>query len=149
MSMEQIAVMSAVTEQQDQAATAEVALFGARPPDDGLDVVDMCFGFDHRVELGFHDESIRAPEIARCGHRHFDPEPHPWTEATAQASEEREMRGIANRTSRGTKPCHEVQPEHHPQQHESLERERGHVAAFDPTDRLVRHADHATQFALT
>jgi hypothetical protein len=35
MSMEEIVVMSAVTQQQDQAATAEVALLGARPADDG------------------------------------------------------------------------------------------------------------------
>ena len=114
MSVEQIAVVSAISEQQDQAATAEVALLGARPPDD-LDVIDARFGFDHRIDLAFEDESIRAAEIAGRGHRHFQSKPDPRPEALAQASEEREMRGITSRRSGGMEPCREVQPEHHRQ----------------------------------
>ena len=60
-------MISAVSEQQDQAATAEVALLGTRPPDDGLDVVDARFGFDHRIDLALEDEPIGAAEIAGRG----------------------------------------------------------------------------------
>ena len=148
MSVQQMAVMSAVTEQQDQTATTEVALLGTRAPDDGLDVVDVGFGFDHRIELRFENQSIRAAEIAGRGHRHFQPESDPGSEATSQTSQEREMRGITGRRSGGIQAGRQVQPEHSCQQDETLDGKRGHLATFDPTDRLVRHADQVTQFAL-
>jgi hypothetical protein len=144
----EVPVMSAVAEQQDQAATAEVALLGTRPPDDCLDVVDARLGFHHRIELAFEDESIRAAEVAGRGHRHFHSEPDPRTEATAKASEKCEMRGITSRRSGRMEPYREVHPEHDREQDKALERKRGDFATFDPTDRLVRRADQATDFAL-
>jgi hypothetical protein len=66
MSTEELAMVAAVAKEEDQVPTPEVTLFRPGATDHRLDIVDMRFALDHRIERGVKDEAICASKVGQA-----------------------------------------------------------------------------------
>jgi hypothetical protein len=89
-------MMFCVAQEEDQAPGSEIPSLGPSPSNDGLDVIDVRFGFDHGVERRAQDQPVGTSKVAGNRHRDFDSETKDRCEPSSQAIEQCQLCGIAH-----------------------------------------------------